>query len=170
MSNRNLSASQKVSATKPLSNLVRRAKLADLPSVSEMCHCLWPESSVQDHAAEMAPLLTGTVRGNLPGSVLVAEEPIGTPVGFIHVGLRSHADGCDPSHPVGLIEGWYVDPGHRRQGIGTRLVRAAEQWARDQGCIEMASDTWIDHAVSQRAHEALGFEIVDRCVHYRKPL
>jgi aminoglycoside 6'-N-acetyltransferase I len=34
----------------------------------------------------------------------------------------------------------------------------------------MASDTWIDNAESQRAHQALGFEVVDRCVNYRKRL
>ena len=34
----------------------------------------------------------------------------------------------------------------------------------------MASDTWIDNTLSQRAHEALGYTVVDRCVHYRKSL
>jgi len=34
----------------------------------------------------------------------------------------------------------------------------------------MASDTWIDNEASQRAHEALAFEVVDRCVHFRKAL
>jgi aminoglycoside 6'-N-acetyltransferase I len=34
----------------------------------------------------------------------------------------------------------------------------------------MASDTWIDDETSIDAHQALGFEIVDRCVHFRKPL
>ncbi len=34
----------------------------------------------------------------------------------------------------------------------------------------MASDTWIDHIPSQKAHEALGFEVVDRCVNFRKRL
>jgi aminoglycoside 6'-N-acetyltransferase I len=34
----------------------------------------------------------------------------------------------------------------------------------------MASDTWLDALDSQQAHEALGFEVVDRCVHYRKNL
>jgi hypothetical protein len=38
------------------------------------------------------------------------------------------------------------------------------------GARELASDTWIDREGSQRAHEALGFEVVDRCVHYRKAL
>jgi aminoglycoside 6'-N-acetyltransferase I len=71
---------------------------------------------------------------------------------------------------VGFLEGWYVAETHRRRGVGAALLRAAEDWAREQGCTEMASDTWLDNEGSQRAHEALGFEEVDRCVNYRKSL
>src|ERR1700722_401586 len=92
------------------------------------------------------------------------------PDGFIEVGLRSHADGCDTRHPVGFIEGWYVEAAHRGSGVGSALMRTAEGWARSQGCRELASDTWIDHEDSLRAHEALGFEVVDRCVHFKKSL
>jgi aminoglycoside 6'-N-acetyltransferase I len=49
-------------------------------------------------------------------------------------------------------------------------MRAAENWARQQDCREMASDALIDNDNSQRAHAALGFEVVDRCVHFRKAL
>jgi aminoglycoside 6'-N-acetyltransferase I len=93
-----------------------------------------------------------------------------TLIGFLEVGLRSHADGCDTSHAVGFIEGWYILETWRRRGMGALLAVAAERWARAQGCTEMASDTWIDNDGSQRAHEALGYEVVDRCVHYRKRL
>ena len=89
-------------------------------------------------------------------------------VGFIEVGLRSHADGCDPKQPVGFIEGWFVEPSHRGRGIGRALMRAAEDWALEHGCIELGSDTWIDREGSIEAHRALGFEIVDRCVNFRK--
>jgi aminoglycoside 6'-N-acetyltransferase I len=91
-------------------------------------------------------------------------------IGFLQASLRSHADGCDPSRPVGFLEGWYVAPGYRRQGIGRRLLAAAEDWARSIGCIEMASDTQIDNHASQIVHQALGYEVVDRCVHFRKRL
>jgi GNAT superfamily N-acetyltransferase len=59
---------------------------------------------------------------------------------------------------------------HRSKGAGRALMRAAEDWARSQGCRQMASDTWLDNEPWQRAHEALGFEVVDRCVHFRKAL
>ena len=75
-----------------------------------------------------------------------------------------------PSRPVGYVEGWYVAENHRNRGIGRKLLAAAEDWARSQGCVEIASDTWIENEVSQRVHKALGYEVVDRCVHYRKTL
>lgn len=86
------------------------------------------------------------------------------------MGLRSHADGCDTAQPVGFVEGWFVHEAFRDRGIGKELMRTAEDWARRQGCLEMASDTWIDDERSLRSHQALGFEVVDRCVHFRKPL
>jgi aminoglycoside 6'-N-acetyltransferase I len=106
----------------------------------------------------------------LPAAVFVAEGLDRRVIGFIEAGLRSHADGCDPARPVGFVEGWFVEPQNRGRKIGTQLLDAAEAWARGHGCREMASDTWLDHHQSQLVHEALGFEIVDRCVHYRKSL
>lgn len=150
--------------------IVRPAKPTDLSELAAMCNCLWSGGSAEEHARELAPLLAGQPPGSLPAMVLLAEALDGRAIGFVEVGLRSHADGCDPARPVGFIEGWYVTPANRRKKIGTRLIAAAEAWARTQGCREMASDTWIDEHDSQCAHEALGFEVVDRCVHYRKRL
>jgi aminoglycoside 6'-N-acetyltransferase I len=131
---------------------------------------LWPSASAEEHARELALILEGNAPVTLPLIILVAESSDGTLLGFLEVDLRSHADGCDPSRPVGYVEGWYVAENHRHQGIGTQLLAAAEDWARSHGCLEIASDTWINNKVSQRAHEELGYEVVDRCVHYRKTL
>jgi aminoglycoside 6'-N-acetyltransferase I len=150
--------------------VVRRAESEDVGELAEMFHSLWPEAAVAEHARELDSLLAGDFPGALPGVVLLAEESGGRVIGFVEVDLRSHADGCDPSHPVGYLEGWYVEPAYRRRRVGAKLVAAAEDWARKQGCTEMASDTWLDALHSQHAHEALGFEVVDRCVHYRKDL
>ena len=106
----------------------------------------------------------------MPIEFFVADAFYGTLVGFVEVDLRSHADGCNPSRPVGYIEGWYVAEDQRHLGIGKKLLEQAEDWARGHGCAEIASDALMDNEVSQRAHEALGYEVVDRCVHYRKTL
>jgi aminoglycoside 6'-N-acetyltransferase I len=150
--------------------IIRPGEARDLADLAAMRHALWPESTVAEHAQEAAESLMGQAPGSLPLVVLLAQEPDGPVVGFIEVGLRSHADGCDPSRAVGFVEGWYVVPTSRGRKVGARLLSAAEDWARSHGCLEMASDTWLDNLDSQRAHEALGFEVVDRCVHYRKRL
>lgn len=149
--------------------LVRAAKPQDCAALARLRHALWPDSSIEEHAEELARLLAGERLGTLPEVILVAEAQ-GEIAGFAEAGLRSHADGCDASHPVGYLEGWYVVGEWRRRKVGARLLAAAEGWARAQGCREMASDTWLDNFDSQRAHQALGFEEVDRCVTYRKLL
>jgi aminoglycoside 6'-N-acetyltransferase I len=149
---------------------IRVARPADLPRLAQLRAALWPESSAEEHARELSILLSTTASSSLPLIHLVAETPDLGIVGFLEAGLRSHADGCDPAHPVGYIEGWYVDEGRRGQGIGRQLIAAAEAWARSHGCTEMASDALIDNIPSQRAHEALGYQVVDRCVHFRKLL
>ena len=130
-----------------------------------MRHALWPEGSVDEHRAEIEAIVAGAWSTIYPYLILLMEG-----VGFAEVTLRSRADGCDPLRPVGYLEGWYVAEPHRRSGHGAALLRAAEEWARAQGCTEMASDTWLDNEISQRAHAALGFETVDRVVHFKKRL
>ena len=58
----------------------------------------------------------------------------------------------------------------RRSGAGRALMDAAEEWAREHGYAEIASDALLDNEVSHAAHRALGFEEVERSVHFRKAL
>ena len=147
--------------------VVRQARLDDGSALAVARADLWPDATREQHEAELSEMLTAPKAS--ASDILVAESREGI-VGFVEVNLRSHADGCDPRHPVVFIEGWYVAPAFRRRGVGRALIAAAADWGRARGCIEMASDTWIDHHVSQRAHEAIGFTVVDRCVHYKKRL
>jgi aminoglycoside 6'-N-acetyltransferase I len=131
---------------------------------------LWPEGIVEEHSRELDAILSHRVIGTLPTVILVSEGESGELIGFLEVGMRSHADGCNPARPVGFVEGWFVQEQFRNLGVGAELMHSAEDWARAQGCVEMASDALIDNEGSLRAHEALGFDVVDRCVHFRKGL
>lgn len=148
---------------------IRLAVPADLSQVLRLCAELWPSAQLEELTLHIEAILAGAPLSTLP-LVLFVVEVGGAPVAFVEVGLRSHAEGCDGRQAVGFIEGWYVRPEHRRRGIGRALIAHAEQWARDQGAVELASDTFIDHQLSIDAHRALGFEVTERAIHFRKPL
>ena len=114
---------------------------------------LWPGD---DHGEEIDRLLDQGGDGAWPQAALIAEIG-GRAVGLAEVSVRPIAEGC-ASQRVGYLEGWYVEPAHRRRGVGRALVAAFEDWARAQGCRELASDTEHDNERSRRAHLALGFE------------
>jgi aminoglycoside 6'-N-acetyltransferase I len=126
---------------------------------------LWPAAAPADLEREMAQ-----IRADMDQQpVFVAEKPDGSLCGMIEVSIRSNAEGCRTDN-VGYVEGWFVDPEWRRRGVGRRLVEAAEAWARTQGCTEMASDTDPDYPLSPDAHQGLGYQIVQRTIHFRKDL
>jgi RimJ/RimL family protein N-acetyltransferase len=147
---------------------IRIARRADREALARLRHALWPEATYDELLADADKIFDG-VASSLPLVDFVAQQ--GTRlVGFVEVGLRSHANHCDPTMPTGFIEGWFVEAGARRHGIGRALIGAAEEWARRQGCNEMASDALIDNELSVLAHERLGFEVADRCADFRKAL
>src|SRR5258705_12680914 len=132
-----------------------------------MRQSLWPNP---DPAAQIADMDVWLAHPDT--TVLVVPRCGGANAGlagFAEVGTRSVAESCETS-PVAYLEGWYVDPDMRRQGVGAALVRAAEEWARVKGLQEFASDTQLANTGSQRAHVALGFAEVERLVAYRKVL
>ena len=145
--------------------LVRHATHSDQAEWLRMRSALWPDCPLEDHHGEMP----GQLDDPKHYAVFVVERDTGQLGGFLEASLRAYADGCRTS-PVGYIEGWYVDADLRRQGLGGELVKAAEQWAIEQGCREMASDCELDNDASFCAHLALDYEEVERLIQFRKTL
>jgi aminoglycoside 6'-N-acetyltransferase I len=130
-----------------------------------MRRSLWPELMEVDDVEDASKWLARP-----DAIVIVAERSADAGLtGFIEMGARPYADGCDTS-PVAFLEGWYVDEDARRMGVGTALVRAGEEWARQHGYRELASDALLENTTSHLAHTALGFSEVERVVQYRKEL
>ena len=129
-----------------------------------MSGALFPHHSDAEEEAAMRALLA-----RADAAVFVAERPDGSVCGYVEVGSRPYADGCDTS-PVGYIEAWYVDADVRRAGYGRALLAAAEAWARSRGYREVASDARLDNTLSHEAHRRSGYEEVDRIVQFRKTL
>lgn len=118
-----------------------------------------------DNAADANVLLSGAA----PYEVYVAlRDDVGL-CGYVEVGERNYAEGCESS-PVPYVESWWVDEEYRGRGIGRALMLAAESWARARDHVEIASDTQLDNRRSQKVHRALGFDEVERIVVFRKAL
>jgi aminoglycoside 6'-N-acetyltransferase I len=143
---------------------IRRATSEDEPEWLRMRLLLWPEVDSPELLVEMERTLADP-----QAPVFVLQRPGGKLGGFIEIGTRKYADGCVTA-PVGYIEGWFIDEDLRGQGLGHQLVRAGEDWARAQGMKEMGSDTWLDNDVSIKAHLAMGYDEVERLIHFAKTL
>jgi aminoglycoside 6'-N-acetyltransferase I len=143
---------------------IRRATAADQPRWMELRHALWSDCPTARHALEMEQLL------NSEGVVLLAISPLEEAVGLAEVSIRrDHVEGTS-SAPVAYLEGWYVAPAYRQQGVGHALIRAAEEWALRTGFSELASDAEADNRASISAHLAIGFREVGRSVHFVRSL
>jgi aminoglycoside 6'-N-acetyltransferase I len=146
---------------------VRPAGPADVPAWAVLRQALWPTEPPHELTAEAGGFFANA--DTLLEAVLLAEASDGTLLGFAELSLRPYAEDCRTS-PVAFLEGWYVIPAARRRGVGRTLVGAAEQWARERGCREFASDTEIDNSLSAEAHRALGFEDAGAVRCFRKNL
>lgn len=144
--------------------LIRPVRSVDHAEWLRMRHTLWAEESIPDLVDDMQVWLREE-----ECVALVAERPHGGLCGFLEVAVRPcNVNGM--TGRFGYIEGWYVDPDVRRQGVGKSLVCNAETWARNEGCEDILSDARIGNVVSQTAHRALGFTEVERLVHFQKRL
>ncbi|MCZ6675746.1 MAG: GNAT family N-acetyltransferase [Candidatus Poribacteria bacterium] len=147
--------------------VVRAARPEDVEFLCEFRCALWPDGSADGYSCELDAFFAG--RSCEPLEVLVAEGGAGQLLGFVELSIHRYAEGCTTDR-VGYLEGWYVIPEVRGQGVGRALVEAAEAWARAQGCTEFASDAAVDNDVSTAAHKALGFDEVGLIRCFRKDL
>jgi aminoglycoside 6'-N-acetyltransferase I len=144
--------------------MIRTCEDKDRADWLRMRRALWDDCPDDQQVREIKGIL-----GSDTEEVFLAEHPDGGLCGFLEVSLRSRADAC-ASTPIGYIEGWFVDPDMRRQGIGRALIEAAEAWARIKGCRQIASDAELWNEVSHQAHGALGYEETARLLLFKKDL
>jgi len=145
--------------------IVRPVQENDLEEWFRLRQMLWDELTEEEHQDEMLDIYEHTDSQ----LVLVADKGDGRLVGFLEASIRPFVEDCHTDH-VGYLEGWFVESGYRRYGIGRDLVRNAERWARKKGCTEMASDAEVGNDLSLQAHLKLGYEETSRLVHLRKEL
>ena len=147
---------------------IRNVQRSDRDEWQRMRACLYPCLD----AKEIDEWFEAAYKGGthvVGVAVLVADIGNSRLAGFIEIGSRNYAEGCE-STPVAFLEGWYVDANARRSGLGRSLVKAAETWAVTHGYTEIASDTELENETGLQAHLALGYVEVERQICFRKQL
>ena len=135
-----------------------------LSAAAALAASLWPQHSQQELEQELAPLL-----GGREGAVFLKLEG-NRAVGFAQCQLRhDYVEGCSTS-PVGFLEGIYVEPSARHLGVARALLRTCEDWAREAGCTEFASDCELDNTASLAWHLHAGFTETNRTIWFAKKL
>lgn len=127
---------------------------------------LWPDGTDGEHEGEMAAFVAAPDRH---GQFMACADD-GRPIGLAEVSLRSdYVNGTDSS-PVAFLEGLYVDPSGRRQGVARALLRSVTAWALARGCTELASDTLLENTLGQAVHRRLGFAETERVVYFNRAI
>ncbi len=98
------------------------------PAWQAMRAALWPEMIEEENASETQALM-----GKADTFIGIAWSADDRPAGFAEATLRvDYVNGCVTS-PVAFLEGIYVEPWARRQGVARTLVEAVEAWAPRRG-------------------------------------
>ena len=86
-------------------------------------------------------------------TLLVAGDGDGALLGFAGVSVRRHFSGDRDAYLGELV----VTPDARRRGVGSRLVRAAEEWAAGHGLDRLTLETGAANTPARRLYARLGY-------------
>jgi GNAT superfamily N-acetyltransferase len=115
--------------------------------------------------ADLRILLEALHRPDPATSILVAEDPPGTAVGFVFATTRQD---YFTGRPHAHIEVLAVRPAAQGRGIGRTLIGAVEDWARRRGHAHVTLNVFADNTRARTVYQRLGY--LAETVHYVKPL
>ena len=143
---------------------IKKAQKEDALTVAKLAIQMWEDHVLEELAEEFAEL-TGS-----PEAAVFLGTVDGQAIGFAQCQLRhDYVEGTETS-PVGYLEGIFVEEEYRKKGYAKQLLAACENWAKEQGCTEFASDCELDNTGSLKFHLSLGFEEANRVICFTKKL
>ncbi len=144
--------------------LLRKADRKDENILAELALLLWPNHTILSLKEEIGQILCSQ-----KAAFFVAFAG-NEPVGFSQCQLRHDYVEGTSSSPVGYLEGIFVKEEFRKKGIAGNLLSACQNWAKEQGCTEFASDCELQNESSLSFHLHHGFLEVNRIICFTKPL
>ena len=144
--------------------MIQEATVQEAKAAAELALILWPDKALETFIQEMTELIMH------PEAAIMLAYNAKEAVGFAQCQLRhDYVEGTSTS-PVGYLEGLYVKEAFRKQGMARELTRACEEWAKEKGCREFASDCELENGESINMHLRLGFREANRVVCFTKKL
>ena len=144
--------------------MIKRAGKKDAGILAGLAIQMWKEHTLADLEDEFRGL------AKRDDAVCFIKYVDDKPVAFAQCQLRyDYVEGTESS-PVGYLEGIYVEEGYRKNGYALELLKECENWAKEKGCSEFASDCELGNEDSIKFHIASGFEEANRIVCFRKSL
>lgn len=110
--------------------------------------------AVEERVTQQVAKLRGDA--GFPNEAFVAKMGDGTRAGFVWV-ARTHNDFTGQLE-ASLLDQYVAEP-YRGQGLGRRLMEAAEAWARRQGLPRISLSVGAYNTIGQRLYESLGYQV-----------
>lgn len=139
--------------------MIRFAEPADAPKVAEMCAKFY-DMALSDMLGEYDQraaqnLVVATAMAS--DACTIVAEVDGNMVGVMCVISNRHI--LNPSALIASELFWWVEPEHRKSGLGKDMLAKAEDWAKELGCRGMVMVTMhgIDHERNGAFYERSGY-------------
>lgn len=144
--------------------MIRQAKIGDSITVAELAIQIWTSYTIEELTNEFELLIADK---NATIFIYCVDE---IAVGFAQCQLRNDYVEGTTTTPVGYLEGIFVAEGYREHGCAKELLVACEQWAKEQGCVEFASDCELNNTQSLDFHTHCGFTEINRIICFAKKI
>jgi GNAT superfamily N-acetyltransferase len=126
---------------------VREARLSDADELADLTIQLGYAVDVPAVQRRLTGLLQRTDQR------FIVADVEGHVAGWLHAAISESVE----ADPYVAIVGLVVDRGHRRHGIGRRLLAKAEKWAREQRCTVVRLRSSAARTAAHRFYEHVGY-------------
>jgi len=140
---------------------IRRAKRSDFAQIAELAGELGYPSTPAQIAQRFRTLKPPSMH-----AVFVAGPPKKSVAGWLHVSVSPQIENDLRAEVNALV----VAAGQRSLGVGARLLEAAENWSRKQGCKAMSVRSNVIRHRAHNFYERHGYEHYKTQKAFRKPL
>jgi GNAT superfamily N-acetyltransferase len=139
---------------------LRPAKLTDAAEFASLATQLGYTSSLRQVEERLTTMLDD------PRHFILAAVSGGRIVGWVHAYICCLVE----SDAYAELGGFVVDESHRGQGVGVKLLRKVEEWARQKGCHAVSVRSNIVRHEAHKFYAAHGFEQIKTQYAFRKRL